>query len=270
MIKRYPTISRFILAAILFALALFLTDQIGKYVHFIYTGVILFTLVTWILLKTDNKNLNVLGLNFQPKNLSFFFLGLCAGILAFAFSTWCRTLYTGEKWNINFDVNWVMLAKGLIWVLPTVATQELLFRGYPFIKTVEKSNLLIANLIWGAVFVSYHDIWTNPYNIPFFAVSLFIAHYMFSSALLKSGTLYLPIGLHLGHNWSSQYFNGYSATDNAIFYLSDQKMFNSFSSSLVFWLTYNIGFILLAILLWKWKRVKEVNNIKSSQTTLAL
>ena len=270
MIKKYPTTARFILAAILFALAIFLSDLLGKQIHFPYWGTILFVLVTWILYKTDNKTLQDIGLNLRIRNISFLVFGLFLGILGFAIATWSRTLYTGENWHLNQTIDWIRLAKGLWIVLPTVATQQILFRGYLYKKTLEKSNLLIANLIGGAAFVSYHDIWGNLYYVPFMVISLFLAHYMFASALLKSATLYFPIGIHLAHNWSTEYFAGYKPTDKAIFYLTDQQMFSSFQSSLIFWFTYNLGFILLAVIFWRWKRVKTVNSVETETAQLTV
>jgi membrane protease YdiL (CAAX protease family) len=162
-------------------------------------------------------------------------------------------LYTGEHWNVTPNIDWLTLAQGILIVLPTVATQELLFRGYAYKKTVEVGNVILANIVWGLLFASYHDIWGNPIILPFTVLSFLIAHYVFASALLKSLTLYLTIGIHLGHNWSSQFFNGYKPTDISIFYLTDQKNFTSWSAFLIFWFTYNLGFILLALILWMWR-----------------
>jgi hypothetical protein len=260
-ILQYPAVSRFVLAAVLFVAALMLADVVGKHVKFIYTGFFLLLIATWILYRTENKSLKEIGLNLNLRNISFLFFGLLLGIVAFAVSTYSRTVYTGEQWHINPTIDWFILAKGLYIVLPTVATQQLIFRGYPFMKTVEVSNLFIANIIWGLLFALYHNIWGNPIILPFTILSFLISHYVFSASLLKSSTLCLPIGIHLGHNWSSQYFNGYSATDKGIFYITNQQNFNSWQAFLMFWFTYNLGFIILGYLFWKRKGTLTVRRV---------
>ena len=269
-ILQYPAVSRFVLAAVLLVVALMLTDVVGKHVKLLYTGFFLLLIATWILYRTENKSLKEIGLNLNLRNISFLFFGLLLGIVAFAVSTYARTVYTGEQWHINPAIDWFILAKGLYIVLPTVATQQLIFRGYPFMKTVEVSNLFIANIIWGLLFALYHNIWGNPIILPFTILSFLISHYVFSASLLKSSTLCFPIGIHLGHNWSSQYFNGYSATDKGIFYITDQQNFNSWQAFLIFWFTYNLGFIVLGYLFWKWKgtslSVNAVKGIKNIRT----
>lgn len=263
-ILQYPVASRFILSVILFIIALILTDAIVKHVKLSYTGFLLLLIATWVLYRTDNKTLKEIGLNLNLKNIAFFSFGLLLGILAFAVSTYSRTIYTGEQWHINQNIDWFSLAKALYIILPTVATQQLLFRGYPFMKTLEVTNLFIANIIWGLLFAFYHNIWGNPIMLPFTILSFLISHYVFSASLLKSATLFFPIGIHLGHNWSSQHFNGYSATDKGIFYITNQQNFNSWEAFLIFWLSYNLGFIILGYLFWKWKRTSLSENAEAS------
>jgi hypothetical protein len=268
LILQYPAVSRFVLAAILIFVTLALTDVVGKQINFIYTGFLLLTIATWILYRTEHKTLKEIGLNLNLINVSFLFFGLLLGIVAFAVSTYSRTVYTGEQWHVNRNIDWLGLVRGLYIILPTVATQQLIFRGYPFMKTVEVSNLFIANIIWGLLFAMYHDIWGNPVMLPFTILSFLISHYVFSASLIKSASLYFPIGIHLGHNWSGQYFNGYNAADKGIFYITNQQNFNSWQAFLIFWLTYNLGFIILGCLLWKWKGTSfSINVTKEKSTT---
>jgi hypothetical protein len=263
---KYPVIARFILAAILFVMALFLAGFINKYISFPFTGVLLLALATWILYKTENKNLKAIGLDLQPRNLAHLFIGLLFGVAAFVISTYSRTLYTGEQWHITPHIEWLTLVKGLYLVLPTVATQQLIFRGYPYKKTVEVSNVITANIIWGLLFACYHDIWGNLVMLPLTILSFLISQYVFGTSLLKSFTLYLPIGIHLGHNWSSQYFNGYKPSDVGIFYITDQNNFNSWEAFFMFWFTYNLGFIILAIILWRWKGRTQIEQVQDDQS----
>lgn len=266
-LSRFPTVSRFILAGILFVLALILADIVGNYIHFPYAGCLLLILATWILYRSESETLKEIGLNLQLRNISFILLGLLLGIFAFAISTYARTIYTGERWHVNPSINWLKLAEGFYIILPTVATQQLIFRGYPYKKTLEVSNLFVANIIWGLLFAFYHNIWGNPMVLPFTILSFLLSHYVFSASLLKSATLYFPIGIHLGHNWSSQYFNGYNISDKGIFYITNQQNFNSWQAFLTFWVTYNLGFIILGCLFWKWKGITLIGNFRKRKST---
>ena len=265
MINKYPTTFRLLFMVFLFAFAILSPDFLFKIVPIPFMGVILLVLATWVLYKLDKKDLKALGLTFQIKTIAFLFAGTLLGIISHALSTYSRTLYTGEKWHLNPELDWSYLLSAVWGVLASAITQQLLFRGYGFTKTLEKSNLLIANIIWGSLFVLYHNIWgSNPYDIPLMILSLFMAHYVFSSALLKSATLYFPIGIHFGHNWSSQYLNAYKPGDYGIFDLTNQRVLSTFPTVIIFPLTYNLGFIILMFILWRWKSHKHPYWFKSS------
>jgi hypothetical protein len=262
-VQKYPSAFRFILAAFLFLTALVLSDLIGKIVYFPYTGFLLLVSATWLLYRTEGKSLAAIGLDITLRNFLFLFGGLLLGVSAFAVSTYSRTMYTGERWHFTPNINWLQLGWGMVLILPTVATQQLLFRGYAYKKTAEVSNVIMANLVWGIMFASYHDIWGNLIILPFNILSFLISHYVFGTALLRSKTLYFAIGIHLGHNWSSQYFHGSKPSDISLFYITDQKNFNSWSAYLIFWLTYNLGYILLALILWKWRGMAARTSVPS-------
>jgi hypothetical protein len=128
--QKYPSAFRFILAALLFLTALVLSDLIGKIVYFPYTGFLLLVSATWLLYRTEGKNLAAIGLDITLRNFLFLFGGLFLGISAFAVSTYSRTMYTGERWHFTPNVNLLQLGWGMVLILPTVATQQLLFRAY--------------------------------------------------------------------------------------------------------------------------------------------
>jgi hypothetical protein len=259
MIKKYPVISRFILFAILFAGALVLSDFIGKHIYkSSYIGPVLLTVATWIMYKTDKKSLKELGLQINLKTMAFFLLGLILSVLGYSIALYATTLHSGQKWHINPHINWLYLLKGLYLVLPAAAVQQLLFVGYPYKKTIEVSNVRIATLIWATLFACQHDIFSNIYFIAFSFLPLFFAYHVFSSALFRSGTLYFPIGIHLGHNWCTQYFSGSNISDKGIFYLTNMQVFTTWwPHYLIFFITYNLGFVLLYLLLWQWKVTKR-------------
>lgn len=84
-LNKYPIVSRFILAILLFGLSLFMSGLINKgevKQYFPYASSILLFVATWLLLKTDKKSLKAIGLNFSLKNISFLPLGILIGAFA--------------------------------------------------------------------------------------------------------------------------------------------------------------------------------------------
>ncbi len=133
LLKKYPTGLRFVLAILLFALALILSGIIDRPFlkqYFPFTSVILLGIATWLLFKTDNKSLRAIGLNLSLRNISFLPLGLFIGAIALLGAKYARALYTGESLAISESVNYSTILYALYVILPTVAVEELFKRDY--------------------------------------------------------------------------------------------------------------------------------------------
>ena len=256
---KYPTAARFLLAALLGIAALFLATLINKFLPVPFVDVALLTVATWILYRADGRSLAALGLNVTGKHFFFLVLGLVIGILALGLETFVRSAYTGEHWEINSHIDQVALWKALYFVLPSVVVQELMFRGYLFTKTIEVTNVVVANVIFSILFMLMHvvdrDVLHNTGQLIFLAVSIPVGHLLFATALLKSKTLYFPIGLHWGNNWASSCLIGYGSSENVIFHIRDQYAFTSWGPFIILLVIFNVVFLLLILLIWKWDRI---------------
>jgi membrane protease YdiL (CAAX protease family) len=257
--RRFPVAARFLLALLLGVTALALTGLIGKVLPFPFIDVALLTLATWILYRTDGKSLKVLGLNITIKHSFFLILGLAIGIVALGLENLLRTIYTGEHWRMSEFINQGALWKGLYFILPSVVVQELMFRGYLFTKTIEVTNVATANVIFSILFMLVHvldkDVLQNTGQLIFLLVSIPVGHLLFATALLKSKTLYFPIGLHWGNNWASSCLVGYGKNDNTFFHVNNPYVFTSWQSFVILLLIFNLSFLLLTFLIWKWKSI---------------
>lgn len=259
MFLKYPTAARFLLAALLGVAALFLATLINKFLPIPFVDAALLTIATWILYRTDGKSLAAPGLNVTAKHFFFLVLGLAMGILALGLETFIRTVYTGEHWEINSRIDQAGLWKALYFVLPSVVVQELMFRGYLFTKTIEITNVIIANVTFSILFMLMHvvdkDVLHNTGQLIFLAVSIPVGHLLFATALLKSKTLYFPIGLHWGNNWASACLIGYGSSENVIFHIRNQYTFTSWGPFIILLVIFNVTFLLLTLLIWKWDRI---------------
>jgi membrane protease YdiL (CAAX protease family) len=157
--NKYPISSRFVLAIGLFALSLVVSTLIDEPFlkqYFPYTSAILLGVVTWLLFKTDKKSLTAIGLDVSLRNISFLLLGLLIGTIALLGAKYARVLYAGESFAIADSINYSTILYALYFILPTVAVEEFLFRGYLFKKTIEISNVIIANIIFSVLFMLIH------------------------------------------------------------------------------------------------------------------
>jgi len=253
---KFPATARFLLAILLGIAALVLTGVIHQFLPIPFVDVTLLTIVTWILYRTDGKSLKALGLNITTMHFFLLILGLVIGVVALGLETLVRTIYTGEHWNINSSVDQLALWKTLYVLLPSVVVQELMFRGYLFTKTIEVTNVVAANVIFSILFMLVHvvdkDALQNTGQLIFLAVSIPVGHLLFATALLKSKTLYFPIGLHWGNNWASFCLIGYGRNDNVIFSINNQQAFTSWVPFIIMLVIYNVFFLLVTFVIWKW------------------
>lgn len=264
LLKKYPTGSRIVLALILFGLALFLSGLINKgavKAYFPYVSAILLGVATWLLYKTEKKSISEIGLNFSLRNISFLPLGVFIGAITFLATKYARALYMGESFNITETINYTSILYALYIILPTVAVEEFLFRGYVFKKTIEKSNVIIANIVFSILFMLIHVFDENAMNnkgmIIFLIISIPVGHLLFATALLKSKTLFFPIGIHLGNNWATRYVIEDSHTGNSFLYITNNASFETWPAFIGFILIFNGVFLFVTFLIWKWDAISR-------------
>jgi membrane protease YdiL (CAAX protease family) len=253
---RFPTASRFLLAIILGVTALVLTGLISKLLPIPFIDVTLLTIATWCLYRLDGKSLKALGLNITTKHFLFLVLGLVIGIAALGIENFVRTIYTGEHWSSSSPIKQGDLWRAFFFILPSVVVQELMFRGYLFTKTIEVTNVAIANTIFSILFMLVHvvdkDVLQNTGQLIFLLVSIPVGHLLYATALLKSKTLYFPIGLHWGNNWASSCLIAYGKNGNAFFNVTNPYVFKSWQPFIILLVIFNVFFLLVTLLIWKW------------------
>lgn len=266
-LNKYPTLSRLVLAILLFGLALFISGLTNKgfvkqYVPFV--APILLCTATWFLYKTDKKPLKAIGLNFSLKNVSFLPLGVLLGAFILLGAKFLRALYVGESFEISTSIDYASMLYAFYFILPQVATEELLFRGYLFKKTIKTSNVVIANIIFSIAFMLIHVLDENVMNnkgmVILLVVTIPVGHLLFATALLKSKTLFFPIGLHLGNNWATRHFISNANDGSSILYVPEVLTFDAWTPFILSILIFNGFFLLVTFLIWKWDAFSFTKN----------
>lgn len=268
--NKYPVIARYILGVFLLGSCLFISGFINKGAtkeYFPYASVILLFTATWLLYKTENESLKSIGLNFSLKNISFLPLGILVGAIAFLGARLLRALYLGEPIEISESINYSTILFSFYFILPQVATEEFLFRGYLFKKTISTSSVFIANVIFSILFMLIHVLDENVLNnrgmMILLAVTIPVGHLLFATALIKSKTLFFPIGIHLGNNWATRHLITDSGSGESLLYISDKVNFDTWTPFLMMLLITNGFFLFITFLIWKWEKLGHLfKNVK--------
>lgn len=149
----------------------------------------------------DRRAFTNLGLTPRPRFLALALLALLAGLAMFVIRTFALAALYGGTTRVHYT--WGMF----VFMLSSVITEELIFRGYAF-KTLADRNKWLAIALFAVAFGVYHwvqwNLWNHPVAMFFALLSTGSAHVMFALALLKTRTLWVPIALHLGWNVAGQ------------------------------------------------------------------
>lgn len=168
-------------------------------------GIIVELIISWLLLWfLCKKHLSVLGFRPTKNRMTKLIVGLFIAAS-------CCTLW--QLMTIAFiDNGWVLnkqaTAKGILestrWTWVSVLYEELIFRGALLYIAIKKLGFAKACILSAVCFGIYHWFSYNVFGNPLMMVIVFVmtatVGLSWAFAFAKTGSLYLPIGLHLGWN----------------------------------------------------------------------
>jgi hypothetical protein len=252
----YPHLSRLIFSAFLLATALIGSGFI--HIPFVPVGLVLVILVTWLMLRSEGRGLSFLGFDVTVHHLLLIPAGLALGITSFLLSFYVGALVRGDHITVSRAIDGTMLLKGFWRVLPTTAVQDFIIVGYCYVKLIELTNKRIATVMLGLFFICLHDVWGgNIVNDLFYASGLFIGYLMFSTAFLRSASIWLVIGLHWGNNFANSYLFTFSHTTTSWLFISGQQQHNlSVWQAVGLFIALNIGAVsVIAAIKLIWRQI---------------
>lgn len=174
--------------------------------------------ITAILYKTDGTSLKELGLINPASNIKLLPAGILLGVSLIGTVVLIQRTYLDFTLSWNSEASYAAVFTGLLIFLPGVLNEELIFRGYSYKHIASTIGSAKANIIFGFLFMVWHWIswnaWGN-YAVMLGSYTTAIGHLLFATAFLRSGSLYLAIGLHLGINWAQKNVFMISSTETS-------------------------------------------------------
>lgn len=137
------------------------------------------------------------GLGLHPWTLREFLLGLMLGGVMILVAWIPIALMAGVRFE-GVDAP-LLFAEYTLYIVLSAAGEELLFRGYLFQRLMEIVGATAAALL-GAFFFAAAHMW-NPSLSLTGVLNLFLAGLLFAGAYLRTGSLWMPIGIHIAWNF---------------------------------------------------------------------
>ena len=163
-------------------------------------------LVCWLAVYLSEKRNIFHQWLFPPRRrVGEFFLGLILSI-ALCLMTQIFLSQLGETtWHLSKDISVSKLAFSLLYDLNSVVSEELLFRGIILYFLIKYWKTGSAMSISGSAFGIYHwftfGVWGNLIAMVLVFVVTGLMGYVFAAAYVKTKSIILPVGIHLGWNW---------------------------------------------------------------------
>lgn len=222
-------------------------------------------LVTWICVRLRGEPLASVGFRLNRQWLVQLMIGSGLGIASMLVIVGLIWMAGGVRLVLEPARNFGTLGYGLYLFLCVALFEETLFRGFLFQRLVDGAGIWIAQLSLALLFAAGH--WGNPgmqgATEVVASLDLALGAIMLGLAWLRTRSLALPVGLHLGWNWMQGHVLGFgvSGFDYVGWFqpvFSDRPQWLSGGEfgpeSSVFAVLVDLGVILL---LWKWRGTVE-------------
>jgi len=210
----------------LIALSLFLSGVTkNSWLSFLPLGCILVVLSNWLMFRWEGLSLAYLGIDKTQQPLTKILLGFVLGLCFVLLGLFLQSIFKGGSLRLNPAPDVKTLFRVLMVVLPTVVVQQFYIMGYGFYKAKQIGGHTFAILLTATAFTCMHDVWGNLWNIPFHLINYFFAIFIYATALQRSGSILLPIGLHWANNFATSYFITENEMKTSLVFLADKPNF---------------------------------------------
>ena len=176
-------------------------------------------LATWACLRLEGHPLAEVGLRLDPSFLRDLALGTLGGTLLILLTALLVRGTGGFHWirtgpGVGAGAGLRELLAGAWLYLAVAWYEELLFRGYPFQRAVRGLGFPGAQVAFAIFFAMGH--WNNPgmagATKAWATLNIALAALLLGLCWRRTGSLALPIGVHLGWNWAQGSLLGFGVS----------------------------------------------------------
>jgi len=189
--------------------------QASLQVRWLITGVIL--LATWICLRLEGRGLASLGLRLNRTFLRDLAKGAVGGFLLMVTVAVAILAAGGFHWIRTPNVAVSSLLKGAWFYLAVACMEEILFRGYLFQRSLRGLGFGWTQILFAVIFATCH--WGNPAMAgstkAWATLNIGLAAVLLGFCWRRTGSLALPIGVHLGWDWTQGTLLGFGVSGSA-------------------------------------------------------
>ena len=171
-------------------------------------------LATWAVVRLRKEPLSSVGFQLGRPWFRQAALGLALGVGSLLLAVLLIRMFGGVTLQLDPQRSGLALAYGLYVFLFVSLFEETLFRGFLFQRLVAGAGIWAAQLAFALLFAIGH--WDNPgmdgATKVVASIELGLAAVLLGLAYLRTRSLALPIGIHLGWNWAQGYVFGFGVS----------------------------------------------------------
>lgn len=173
--------------------------------------------ITVLVLRLEDRPFHSVGYRLDKRWTREFAWGISGGILLMAGTALALWAVGGFHWVADARGSGLGILLGFGIFLLVGVHEETAFRGYPFQRLVEGMGAWPTQLLLGALFAFVHlsnpgirD--AGPVLTAVTSLNIALAAILLGLCYLKTRSLALPIGLHLGWNWAQGNLLGFQVS----------------------------------------------------------
>ncbi len=161
-------------------------------------------LVTWICVRLRREPLSSIGFVLDRRWAGELSIGTGFGIATALLAVAMIWMADGVRLELDPARSLATLARGAYVFAFVALFEETLFRGFVFQRLVAGAGARAALIAMGLLFATGH--WDNPgmhgATLAWATTELFLSAVLLGLAYLRTRSLAMPVGIHLGWNWT--------------------------------------------------------------------